>query len=894
MSLWAKAQRLPEEALQQVRAIYGEHFPIEVRHFLAGWIEEKMWTEVDPDNPQHEAWVSGMVGSLVQEIEAKANSMNNEVLFLTKLKLIEAANNIRVKYAHDPMSLFRLVRHCLNTEMELVRQAGGQPGGNGAMAQGTPNNHGMGMVPTQADSGAEIAQQVEYLRRRTHDTGEDLRKMEQEQETFSLQYHECFKLKAHLQHLQTQLLNQPNLDLDKLRRQKDVMEQVLSQKVAGLIQMRLSLADKLKETFDHLSALQARVLDVELTRWKREQQLAGNGALFNSNLDAIQEWCECLAELIWSNRQQIKEAEHLKQKLKLDQEGMVNLLPNLNAQITQLLSQLVTSTFIIEKQPPQVMKTNTRFTATVRLLVGGKLNVHMTPPQVKVTIISEAQANALLKSDKMAKGEASGEILNNTGTMEYHQATRQLSVSYRNMQLKKIKRAEKKGTESVMDEKFSLLFQSNFSVGGGELVFQVWTLSLPVVVIVHGNQEPHAWATVTWDNAFAEPERAPYAVPERVPWAQAAEALSVKFRAATGRALTEENLRFLGEKAFRNPLVGGGSGDYANVSGCNVPGGGAGGGGGGGNNSNQANSMLLSWSQFCKEPLPERSFTFWEWFYAVMKLTREHLRGPWMDGAILGFIRKKQAEEMLSTCANGTFLLRFSDSELGGVTIAWVAEKKKNNIPMPLAIAEYNSHIGGVDLCDQFSDKCRTTVRNKNENGEVFMLQPFTSKDFAIRSLADRISDLSHLLYLYPDISKEQAFGKYYTPFQDITPSTGGDKPYVKPLLVTHVPGWGGPGCSGSSVMGGGANGVGSYPATPQTMFQPQSPDPSVTRDTPSVASALSEPAGSYNPSIGIPGMGNSSMEFDYPELMGNVDLPSMDEPLDINSISALMENYGQ
>lgn len=45
------------------------------------------------------------------------------------------------------------------------------------------------------------------------------------------------------------------------------------------------------------------------------------------------------------------------------------------------------------------------------------------------------------------------------------------------------------------------------------------------------------------------------------------------------------------------------------------------------------------------------------------------------------------------------------------------------------------------------------------------MLQPFTSKDFAIRSLADRVSDLQHLLYLYPDLSKDQAFSKYYTPF---------------------------------------------------------------------------------------------------------------------------------
>lgn len=98
-----------------------------------------------------------------------------------------------------------------------------------------------------------------------------------------------------------------------------------------------------------------------------------------------------------------------------------NIFPTLSTQITQLLSSLVTSTFIIEKQPPQVMKTNTRFTSTVRLLVGAKLNVHMTPPQVKASIISESQANALLKNDKMKNGEVSGEILNNVGSMEYHQ-----------------------------------------------------------------------------------------------------------------------------------------------------------------------------------------------------------------------------------------------------------------------------------------------------------------------------------------------------------------------------------------------------------------------------------------------------------------------------------------
>ncbi|CAG7720573.1 unnamed protein product, partial [Allacma fusca] len=414
--------------------------------------------------------------------------------------------------------------------------------------------------------------------------------------------------------------------------------------------------------------------------------------------------------------------------------------------VTQLLSSLVTSTFIVEKQPPQVMKTNTRFTATVRLLVGGRLNVHMTPPQVKVAIISEAQANALLRNDKSDKPcETSGEILNNTGTMEYHQGTRHLSVHFRNMQLKRIKRAEKKGTESVMDEKFCLHFQCQFTVGEKELIFKIWTLSLPVVVIVHGNQEPHAWATVTWDNAFGEPGRMPFQVPERVSWFRVAPALNIKFKSTNGRSLTDDNLRFLAEKAFRT----------------------------------QNHPDLLSWSQFCKEPLPDRSFTFWEWFYAIMKLTREHLRGPWIDGSILGFVSRTQAEEMLAPCLPGTFLLRFSDSELGGITIAWVHSDQK-----------------------------------------VFSLAPFTGKDLATRSLADRINDIAHLCYLYPDVPKSNAFSKYYTDAKETPPSNKG---YVKPQLKTHIPGLG----EIDPNMSGGHQSTPAYPSNPNTPYSNpvQSPD---------------------------------------------------------------------
>lgn len=51
----------------------------------------------------------------------------------------------------------------------------------------------------------------------------------------------------------------------------------------------------------------------------------------------------------------------------------------------------------------------------------------------------------------------------------------------RSMQLKKIKRTEKKGTESVMDEKFSILFSSKFFIGN-ELQFEVSIFHIFVVL----------------------------------------------------------------------------------------------------------------------------------------------------------------------------------------------------------------------------------------------------------------------------------------------------------------------------------------------------------------------------------------------------------------------------
>ena len=53
-------------------------------------------SDVDPDNPQHEQSAASVLGSLIQELESKAQILTTEEFFLTKIKLQGAAEMFRV------------------------------------------------------------------------------------------------------------------------------------------------------------------------------------------------------------------------------------------------------------------------------------------------------------------------------------------------------------------------------------------------------------------------------------------------------------------------------------------------------------------------------------------------------------------------------------------------------------------------------------------------------------------------------------------------------------------------------------------------------------------------------------------------------------------------------
>ncbi|CAB4069921.1 STAT5B [Lepeophtheirus salmonis] len=524
------------------------------------------------------------------QLEARVESMPNEPeKFFMKNTLGQNLLHLRQLYGNDPASLYITVRQCLDYEMNINQQV-------------LSNSNAF---DTRHDTMSRIRTQIELLKARNIDTSTELSKCHQSQEAFSKKK----KMTAIvLQH------GEQHPDVVKNKSQMDLLEKKIKERPIMM-----------------------------------DQQLAGNGLEMNFSLDILQEWCEGLAEIIWTMRQQIKQLDVEMQKL-ADPKN-TNHIPELLSGVTELLSNLVTGTFIIEKQPPQVMKTNTRFTATVRLLVGGVLNVHMATPQVSVSI----------KEDY-----SSGEILNGQGTMEYHSTSKQF------------------------------FFWTEFLVG--ELKFQLWTLSLPVVVIVHGNQEPQALATVTWDNAFAEWGRRPFVIPDKVPWGKAGQALNMKWTAACGSPLTEDNLYYLACKRLFLVgvlLFGNGSIEYfySHLIICN-------------NSGKKGSSWDLS-------------------------------------------ANKRLKQCLLVQTQVVVFLLRFSDSELGGITIGYLRQP-------------YNAPPS------------------------VNMVAPFTSRDLCQRSMADVIFDIEALTLLYPDTPKLKFRQFCSNIVQGFQPTANG---YVKHMLVTHVEG---------------------------------------------------------------------------------------------------------
>ncbi|XP_060077224.1 signal transducer and activator of transcription 5A-like [Ylistrum balloti] len=712
ISLWGRVKVLPIQIQRQLLDQYREPFTVEVRDQLADLIEQLPWSEVNEENSgnfEDEGYANQMLDSVLNKLSSTIHSTTE---FVLKTKLRDSEHKLRQRYMGNALEFVKLVKSYLSQEERAVAQAESATSENGG--------------DTQYHRQLDLIQRIESLQCRTQVTQNYLQTLDEKFKQLIIARQKLSQITGQTQQTENQIrkvqnsvggvtldVQQQNLNLlynqrSSLNRMTEDINHTIKEMATQLVAIRKDFAENFQQTHGELEVLQ-KLVNQEVLSWNVQQRLAGNGAEFDLRaLANIQNWFEGLADLTWKNRNQISQMESFGKDFPIDvPQGIQDMVTSLSRSISNILTNLVRSAFIVECQPPQILKVNNKFTAKVRLLLGNKLKTYMDPQKVTAVLLSERQLSRLQECEIPHQfKETSGKLLNDNGRMEYNETTREHSVSLKSMQLQKINRADRK--QNVTEEKFCIVFKSTFQIGNQEQF--VWTKSNPIVVIVHGSQECRAMATIMWDNQFALPERQMFEVPDFVPWPQMCELLSCKFKQMTQRGLAKDDLDYLAHKIFQGSQE---VEDYSPYS--------------------------ITWGQFVKDNLQLASapvaFTFWDWFHSILKLTAKHLRELWQDGCIVGFISRPKAEKQLLSVKNGNFLLRFSESELGGVTVGWVD-----------------------NVTQQHGDGTK-------ETREVNFAQPYEGDDFSVKSLAERVKDVDKLLYLYPDIPKDQAFKKYWLPF---------------------------------------------------------------------------------------------------------------------------------
>ncbi|KAM9486347.1 signal transducer and activator of transcription 1-like [Clarias gariepinus] len=468
---------------------------------------------------------------------------------------------------------------------------------------------------------------------------------------------------------------------------------------------------------------QSTLISEKLPEWKRRQQIACIGGPPNACLDQLQNWFTTVAECLHQIRHQLNALQELVLNFTYDKDPIALNMSSLQEQALSLFKHLLINSMVVERQPcmpthpqrPLVLKTAVQFTVKIRLLVKlPELNCQL---KVKVSFDKD------LTENNNVKGFHKFNILGtNTKVMNMEESNGCLSAEFRHLVLRENKTGGTK-TESpllITEELHSISFDTQLNQG--DISIDITTTSLPVVVTTPFYQVQYASASILWFNMLCtdSQELVFFTNPPPMMWGDLANVLSWQFSSVTKRGLNTDQLSMLADKLLGPEAAGD----------PNTP---------------------VYWNKFIKTAPNERAVPFWLWIDGILDLIKRCLLNIWNDGYIVGFINKEKEKTLLQDKRPGTFLLRFSETcKDGGITITWV-EQAHNGEPQTHSVKPYRK-----------SDLVNLSFADVIQNYTLMEAGKLPKKP---------------LLYLYPDIPKDVAFGRYYSNTTDALEDLDVDRP---------------------------------------------------------------------------------------------------------------------
>ncbi|XP_051841948.1 signal transducer and activator of transcription 4 [Antechinus flavipes] len=700
MSQWNQVQQLEIKFLEQVDQFYDDTFPMEVRHLLAQWIEGQDWEAASNNETMATILLQNLLLQLDEQLGRVAQEKN--LLLIHNLKRIRKL--LQGKYHGKSMHIAVVISNCLREERRILAAAS-------MPVQGPLEKSLQNSVVSERQKNVE--HKVAAIRNSVQMTEQDVKYLEDLQDEFDYRYKTV------------QTIDQGDKNNVLVKQEVLTLQDMLN----TLDFKRKEVLNKITQIISEIETLMNTMLLEELLDWKRRQQIACIGGPLHSGLDQLQNCFTLLAESLFQVRRQMEKLDEQSTKVSYEGDPIPVQKSHLQEIINFLIYNLFRNSFVVERQPcmpthpqrPLVLKTLIQFTVKLRLLIKlPELNYQI---KVKATIdknVSTVSNRRFILCGTHVKAMNIEESSNGS-----------LSVEFRHLQPKEMKSsAGGKGNEGphmVTEELHSISFETQICLYG--MTIDLETNSLPVVMISNVSQLPNAWASIIWYNLSTNDSQnlVFFNNPPTAALSQLLEVLSWQFSSYVGRGLNSDQLNMLAEKLAVQQA------SYSDGQ--------------------------LSWAKFCKEHLPGKAFTFWGWLEAILDLIKKHILPLWIDGYIMGFVSKEKERVLLKDKMPGTFLLRFSESNLGSITFTWVDQSENGEVRFH-SVEPYNKgRLAALPFADILRDYKVIMAENVPENP---------------------------LKYLYPDIPKDKAFGKHYSsqPNEVSRPTERGDKGYVPSVFI--------------------------------------------------------------------------------------------------------------
>lgn len=360
MARWNRLSAHPD--FEQFKTIYSDPFSSVVRFVCAEWIEEQIRTDYSVDigiDPYVKERSDNFIHSLSNQLEKEIQEekYRNPEQMLLKYRIENAIRMFRENMCNS-IETYRHIRNVMQSEQQFLDPQ-------------------FGFIDAEADNINE------KLRKLNNDIL--MSEVKQKQFNHELENYTSLELEKEIYANVSEYTGEE----EQLRmRSLDSLNLKNNELYLTIKQIAVDLMHDLGFIITEIEYVENTVISHRLGRLQRYQAFVANGERFPlSELRQTEEWYSTLGQRISATQSSIDDIRKIIDRFKITFDNMNANVDQFFTRITALQHNLIVSGFIVEVQPLQVIKTNTRFSATVRLLTAN-MGIKLNKPTVTVSILS--------------------------------------------------------------------------------------------------------------------------------------------------------------------------------------------------------------------------------------------------------------------------------------------------------------------------------------------------------------------------------------------------------------------------------------------------------------------------------------------------------------------------